>query len=115
LPDGDGNIVHASVQNGETMIMFSPCTDDLRSTSGELGKGVSLYLILNDADHVDALFTRAKAAGAKVLQTPKDEFWGDRVWSVADPDGYQLVVCKQVREVSIEDMTRAVSGMATPV
>lgn len=115
LPDGDGNVVHASVQNGDTMIMLSPITEELKSGPGALGKGVSLYLVLNETDDVDALFTRAEAAGATVLQPPKDEFWGDRVFGVADPDGYQIFVSKQVQEVSMEDMAKALESMAVPV
>jgi lactoylglutathione lyase len=32
-----------------------------------------------------------RAAGAKVVAEPADQPWGERVGSVADPDGY--VIC----------------------
>ena len=112
IPDPDGNIVHASLQNGDSMIMLSPCTDRLKTTGGPLGKGVTLYFPLHENEDVDALFTRAEAAGANVLQTPVDEFWGDRIWSVADPDGYQITIAKQVREVSMDEMQKAVEAMS---
>lgn len=112
LPDPHGSIVHASLQNGDSMIMLSPCTDRLKTTEGPFGKGVTLYFPLGEDDDVDALFTRAEAAGATVLQTPVDEFWGDRIWSVADPDGYQLTIAKQIREVSMDEMQKAVEAMS---
>lgn len=114
LPDANGTIVHASVSNGETMIMFGPLPGDLTASAGELGKGVTIYLILNETDDIDALFTVAEAAGATVLQTPRDEFWGDRTWAVADPDGYKIIVSKQVREVSMDEMAEAMAAMGAP-
>ncbi len=115
LPDGDGNVVHASVRNGDTMIMFAPLTAELKTSPDALGKGAALYLMLDETDDIDALFSKAEAAGASVIHPPKDEFWGDRVFGVADPDGYQIFVGKQVREVSMEEMTAAIDAMAAPV
>ncbi len=43
-----------------------------------------VYLIDED---VDALFERARAAGAKVLREPTDEDFGARDFAVADPEG----------------------------
>ncbi|MFD9226157.1 VOC family protein [Streptomyces sp. NPDC060064] len=37
--------------------------------------------------NVDALFARAKRAGAKVLMAPKNQPWGERSAYVADPEG----------------------------
>ncbi|MEU6223671.1 VOC family protein [Streptomyces sp. NPDC047042] len=36
---------------------------------------------------VDAAFAKAKAAGAKVLMTPRNQPWGERQAYVADPEG----------------------------
>ena len=39
---------------------------------------------------VDAAVERLRAAGAKVLQEPADQPWGERMAYVADPDGRRL-------------------------
>jgi lactoylglutathione lyase len=39
-------------------------------------------------DDVDALFAELTAAGAPAVAEPADRPWGERVASVADPDGY---------------------------
>jgi PhnB protein len=39
-------------------------------------------------DDVDALFKRATAAGAKVERPVQDQFWGDRMGSLVDPEGH---------------------------
>lgn len=46
---------------------------------------ISLYLYCSD---VDQLFLRAKEAGAIVIAEPEDQFWGDRMCRLKDPNGY---------------------------
>lgn len=46
---------------------------------------VNLYLYCED---VDSFYQSVKKAGAKVLSEPEDQFWGDRMFQVADPDGH---------------------------
>jgi len=41
-------------------------------------------------DDVDALFAELTAAGAGVVAEPAERPWGERVASVADPDGYTV-------------------------
>jgi lactoylglutathione lyase len=41
-------------------------------------------------DDVDAAFAALRAAGATVVAEPADQPWGERLASVADPDGYTV-------------------------
>ena len=50
------------------------------------GTPVALHLYVAD---VDAVVTRAEAAGATVLRAPKDEFFGHRVALLVDPFGHR--------------------------
>lgn len=61
------------------------------------------YLFVED---VDAHFGRAKAAGAKILQEPADQFYGDRTYCAQDPEGHQWYFAQHVRDVAPEDMKR---------
>ncbi|MGH2967768.1 MAG: VOC family protein [Solirubrobacteraceae bacterium] len=45
----------------------------------------SLWLYTDD---VDAAVAELEAAGVRVVAPPADQPWGERVASVADPDGY---------------------------
>jgi uncharacterized glyoxalase superfamily protein PhnB len=47
---------------------------------------VHLYVY---CDNVDAMFDRAKKAGATVGAEPADQFYGDRVCKLQDPDGHE--------------------------
>ena len=46
---------------------------------------VSMYIYCDD---VNALHTRAVAAGATSIKAPEDTFWGDRYCNLVDPDGH---------------------------
>jgi len=89
-----GEIAHAEMTFGdEVAIMFAPeaaCMEmgihkkapaTLKSTS-------SLYLYVYCPD-VDALYKQAISQGAKSTTPPMDSFWGDRMCSLIDPNGYE--------------------------
>ncbi len=108
LPGEEGGMVHAALQRGAVSLMFGPLDSPWGTISaGDLGKGVVFYVSLGDDEDLDALFAHARAAGATVVQEPTDQFWGDRDWGIADPDGYQIFVSKQTREMSGEQMLDA--------
>lgn len=49
----------------------------------------NFYLYVDD---IDATFEAAQAAGAKVQEAPKDQFWGDRTAMITDPAGYGWMI-----------------------
>jgi uncharacterized glyoxalase superfamily protein PhnB len=59
---------------------------------------------------IEAHFQRAKAAGARVLMEPKDQFYGARTYSVLDLEGHPWAFSKTVRYVSREEAEKA-SGL----
>jgi uncharacterized glyoxalase superfamily protein PhnB len=109
IPGPDGDPVFVNLVNGTANLMLNTARPDdpIPTESGSLGRGVNLYVGVEGSDDIDALFDRAKQAGARVMQAPTDEFWGDRDWTVADPDGYLITVGKQMRTLSPEEMLEA--------
>jgi PhnB protein len=59
-------------------------------------------------DDVDAKFQRAVDAGATVVCPVEDQFWGDRYGVLRDPFGLQWSMGQPVREVSPEEIEKAV-------
>ena len=57
-------------------------------------------------------FIRAVRAGAKVTMPLDDMFWGDRYGKVEDPFGHQWSIGTHVREVTPEEMRKAMEKMA---
>jgi PhnB protein len=103
MPMPDGTIAHAHSARGACHLMLGPACAESGSTPG--GTGISLYLGIEDS--VDELYARAKANGINAAQEPRDEFWGDRVLQLSDPDGYQYWFANHVRDVSPEEMQKA--------
>jgi uncharacterized glyoxalase superfamily protein PhnB len=61
----------------------------------------NLYVYVDD---VDAHFERAKKAGARILEEPKDQFYGDRRYGAVDPEGHHWYFAQHVRDVAPQDM-----------
>lgn len=104
LPMGD-KIGHAEIQIGDSRLMLSdeyPEWDALgpRARGGATG---SFLIYVPDAD---AAVERAVKAGAKVLQPVENQFWGDRMGTVADPFGHKWMLGTHVEDVTPEEMQR---------
>jgi PhnB protein len=89
MPGPDGRTAHAEVGWCDGLVMLGPesATGPCKSpaTTG-VRPSNSLYVYCDD---VDALFQRATKGGATVEMPPKEMFWGDRVCTLIDPDGYR--------------------------
>ncbi|QGJ71236.1 Glyoxalase [Planctomycetales bacterium 10988] len=90
MRDEDGVPMHAEARFKEAVIMFSPACHTQKgwvapAVSG-VDSSVSSFIYVDD---VDAFYENAIAHGAKSVQEPKDQFWGDRTCLLKCPDGYQ--------------------------
>jgi PhnB protein len=88
IPGEDGKLMHAEATLGDVMLMFGSNPD------APVGGGMSLYLSLPD---VGAQYERVRRAGGTITDPLRDQFWGDRTFMVADPDGYQLMFAQTMR------------------
>ncbi|WP_244815923.1 VOC family protein [Caballeronia sp. Lep1P3] len=108
MPGRDGKLMHAMVRIGDSALMLV----DEHPNFGMLGaaafKGspVTIHLYVEDAD---ATVKQAEAAGARVTMPVADMFWGDRYGRLEDPFGHQWSVATHTRDVSPEDMKRAMA------
>ncbi|HEV8481440.1 MAG TPA: VOC family protein, partial [Candidatus Eisenbacteria bacterium] len=62
---------------------------------------------------VDACFARALAAGAKQIKALRDEFYGDRTGTFADPFGHLWTVATHVEDVTREEMQRRMEKLTS--
>lgn len=58
-------------------------------------------------DGLDAHCERARAAGARIVDEPTDQFYGARTYRALDPEGHVWNFSQEVRVVSGEEMERA--------
>jgi uncharacterized glyoxalase superfamily protein PhnB len=104
----DGRIAHASVGFDSPLLMLSP-VENVRTpqtkedlAKNKLGVGVEFYIGMNGSKRLDAFFTELKGKGITVINEPKTEFWGDRIFTVRDPDGYALTFSEHMNDVTLE-------------
>jgi PhnB protein len=86
----DGQIGHAEIMIGDSLVMLSDEAPDLGVLSPHGMPGHSVSFVL-DVDDADAAFQRAVAAGATVTRPLKDEPYGRGGWLV-DPFGHHWSV-----------------------
>lgn len=90
IPGPGGKIAHAEILWHDVTIMMGVPHGTSEwphqpPTVSKIVSPISLYLYCDD---VDALYARAVAAGARGIKSPEDQFYGDRVCLLEDPDGY---------------------------
>ena len=91
VPNDSGGVAHAQLSFGNGMVMVASADQeseygDLVNLPDQVG-GVetqSPYLVVNDAD---AVYERAKAAGAQIIIEIKDEDYGGRGFTCRDLEG----------------------------
>jgi len=100
-PDGKG--IHADLTLRGTTLMLGP---EMPQMGGRGAKTVgasptSLYLMTENADKTVA---KALKLGATSKGPVMDMFWGDRVGTVVDPEGYIWMVATHVAEPTPKEM-----------
>jgi len=104
--DGPGGKVgHAEVRIGDSPIMLADEFPDMGALSPQSVGGSPITILLYVED-VDARFRQAVAAGATVVRPVKDQFYGDRSGTVADPFGHKWTIATHKEDVSPEEMRR---------
>ncbi len=105
MADPGGKIGHAEIKIGDSPIMLADEVPEMgaRSPQSLGGSPVSILLYVED---VDALFSQAVAAGAKVQRPVKDQFYGDRTGGVTDPFGHVWYIATHKEDVSPEEMQK---------
>jgi len=110
VPGANGKLMHASVRIGDSVVMLNEEMPEWGAFGPKSLKGsaVTIHLYVENAD---AVFEQAVAAGAKITMPLDDMFWGDRYGKVEDPFGHQWSIGTHVRDVTPEEMQKAMEQM----
>ena len=91
---------HAEMRLGDGVVMIGGEWTDLhkspKSVAGAMTQSVHVHL----QQDIDAHCERARVAGARILAEPSDQFYGDRTYRAADPEGHFWNFGETRREVS---------------
>jgi|GEM_PF-305190 len=102
MPGPDGKIMHAEMLHNDSVIMMGPENPQMGAPQGQ--SPVTLFAYV---DNVDKVTARAAAAGAMVVQQPRDEFWGDRCSVLIDPQGHSWMLGTHIKDVSMDEMKQS--------
>jgi len=110
LPGPDGSIGHAELKIAGGNIMLADESPEMghRSVQSYGGSPVSLMFYVPD---VDKSFAQAIAAGGKVKNAVKDQFYGDRSGTLTDPFGLMWTIATHKEDVSAADMHKRMEKM----
>ena len=112
ITDANGDIGHAEMRYRESLIMIgSEWTDDHRSPASIGGKNTQSVHVHMEED-IDSHCERARRAGAKILQEPETQFYGDRTYRARDPEGHIWTFGRTVKVMTPEEWDEA-SGLTT--
>ncbi|MDH6225332.1 VOC family protein [Streptomyces sp. MJP52] len=105
-----GGVLHAEITvAGATLMLGDAGVDEAEAASfaapAALGGGTSVTLHVFVPD-VDGLAERAEAAGARIVQPPRDMFHGDRTVILKDPSGHLWVFLTHLEDVPREELRR---------
>ncbi len=104
LTDAGGKVVHAEMKIGDGLFMLAEEHVDYNASPHKLGDStVVLHIEVADAE---AVFDRAIAAGAKIIFTLRDQFYGERSGRVVDPYGHLWLISQHIEDVSPAEMQR---------
>jgi len=102
-----GEVVHAEVRIGDSVIMLSDETDNGAPAKSPQSVGdVVTSIMATYWEDVDAAWQRALAAGAAVLYPLADQFYGDRAGRLRDPFGQQWMLSQRIEDVPADEMAR---------
>jgi uncharacterized glyoxalase superfamily protein PhnB len=110
ITDQDGSLAHSQMSYGDSYIMVgTEWSDDHKSPASIGGKNTqTVHVQLQD--DIDAHCERARSAGARILQEPADQFYGDRTYRAVDPEGHIWTFAQSTTRVSREEAEQA-SGL----
>ena len=97
MRDDQGNVRHAEMKVGSSMVMLGSSHDQWKARPG------NFYVYV---ENVDAAYKKAIAAGGKSISEPDDQFYGDRHGGVTDSQGNNWWVATHIEDVSSEELER---------
>jgi PhnB protein len=106
IPVPDGRMMSIQLRLGGGVIHLCDEFSEMGVLAPPSIGGTAVVLSL-EADDVDAMFERAVATGANVLQPPTDMFWGDRHGQLEDPFGHRWNVSRHLHDVPHDEVVAA--------
>ena len=112
LVDAEGNVAHAEMTFGDSMVMIGAEWSALRKSPKSIGGVCTQTVHVTLADDIDGHCERARKAGAVIEQEPETQFYGDRTYRAIDPEGHVWTFSQTVHEMTSDEWDKA-GGLTT--
>ena len=112
MPGPNGQVMHAEVKIGDSMLMLSDENEERGNLSPDSVGGTAVSIMFY-TDDVDAVFKRAVGLGATAEMPPTDMFWGDRMGNLVDPFGHKWAIATHKEDVAPDEMQKRMAAMGT--
>jgi PhnB protein len=106
-----GKIGHAEIRIGDSVVMLADENPDWGSKSPESYGGSPVHLMIY-VDDVDTVFKRSLGTGATETRPVKDQFYGDRSGTLADPFGHSWTIATHKEDLSPEEIQKRMAAQA---
>jgi uncharacterized glyoxalase superfamily protein PhnB len=113
ITDADGRLAHSELTfHGAALNVGGEWEGAIvgpaRMRSPASVEGINTQFVRIHLDEgLDEHCARARAAGARILDEPTEQFYGARTYRAMDPEGHVWNFAQEVREVSAEEMEKA--------
>ena len=105
----DKTIAHGEITIGDSVVMVSEENPQYnKSPKTANGNSVNLFIYVPD---VDKTIEKALDNKAKLIMPAEDQFYGDRSGRIEDPFGYIWIISTHIKDVSEEEMKKAMDAM----
>ncbi len=101
---------HAEMRFNDALIMIGGEWTAQHKSPKSIGEVGTQSVHVHLDEDIDAHCARARAAGAKILMEPADQFYGDRTYRVTDLEGHSWSFAQTKRAVTREEAAKA-SGL----
>jgi PhnB protein len=105
MPAPGGKIGHAEVRVGDSRVMLTDEYPEMNFLGPHSRGGTTVHMHVYVKD-VDAMVSRAVAAGAKLIREVTDQFYGDRSGSLEDPFGHVWHIATHKEDLSKAEMRK---------
>lgn len=113
ISDKEGNLMHAEMRWGDGIIMVGSEWSEAHKSPASLGGKNTQSVHVHLEQDIDAHCERARKAGAKILQEPETQFYGDRTYRACDPEGHIWTFGQTVKPMTRQEWDAAIGSVTT--